>query len=260
MAALLVVSCGLMSTGDEASPPDKLVLIHGFGDSNFATALLAERLTEAGYDVFRVGYRSWWRTPEEILLVIREQIDRCCADREDTVHFVGHSLGGLLIRAYLADKAPPGDGRVVVMGSPNRGTPVVDEFRERWWMQLVGPVARALGTDEGSFGRRLPTPSYPLGVIAGDVEQRRFSDLIPGPDDGVVPVSSTRVEGMSDFIVLPIIHSMLPNDPEVARQIVAFLDMGQFDHGGEELPDDALRNVKAGTQSSSAPQHAQPAL
>jgi pimeloyl-ACP methyl ester carboxylesterase len=207
---------------------ETVVLLHGFGRSNTAMWLLARRLQSAGYNVVRVGYDSLQSSPGEILQDISQKIEACCKNLEQPVHFVGHSLGGLMIRAYLGQHKIKQMGRAVLIGTPNEGTPLVDIFKDSWWMQFTGPTARALGTDSSSFPNTLPVPDYPLGIIAGVTENGFFSDQIPGKDDGLVPVESTFLEGMSDFIIIETNHTMMRYNEEVALQAIEFLKRGKF--------------------------------
>ncbi len=85
------------------SNQETVVLIHGLGRSNTAMWSLASKLEDAGYYVRRVGYSSFNTTTEEVITDVTKQINDCCAENNRPVHFVGHSLGGLLIRAYLKD-------------------------------------------------------------------------------------------------------------------------------------------------------------
>lgn len=212
---------------------DIVVLIHGLGRSNAAMWLLASRLEDAGFEVERVGYDSLDQTPDEILDEISAQISACCADTHRTVHYVGHSLGGLLIRAYLQSEQPANLGRVVLMGTPNQGTELVDRFRDRWWIHLLGPTASALGTDGNSFPASIESPYYPVGVIAG-ISDSNNDHLLPGADDGLIGVDETRLEGMTDFIVLDTGHSAMRYDKEVARQSLFFLRNGRFQYSSIE--------------------------
>lgn len=217
--------------GSESKPPaDKelVVLLHGLGGSNAAMWLIAARLEDAGYHVHRVGYDSLDRTMGEIVAEVSGQIDVCCADHEQTVHFVGNSMGGLLIRAYLQGKQLENLGRVVLMGTSNQGTQVVDHFRDKWWMKIVGPAANALGTDNNSFPASIDAPYYPVGVIAGVSESNMNEAYLPGEDDGLIAVEATKLEGMTDFIIVKTSHSMMRYNPEVAEQAVHFLQQGKF--------------------------------
>ena len=189
---------------------------------------MAVRIEKAGFDVVRIGYDSLRQTPEQILAEVSRQIDACCANLPASVHFVGHSLGGLMIRAYLAGHEVRSRGRVVLIATPNAGTPLVDAYGDAWWMDLVGPTAKSLGTGLDSFPNSLPKPDYPVGVIAGVREYRLLEDLIPGEHDGLVPLESTRIDGMVDFITVDSNHAFLRYSREVARQTVAFLRTGRF--------------------------------
>ncbi|NRA45687.1 MAG: alpha/beta fold hydrolase [Oligoflexales bacterium] len=143
-------------------------------------------------------------------------------------HFVGHSLGGLLVRSYL-DRHEVGDlGRVVNIGSPAKGTPIVDYIKDRWWFPSAGEVVLSLGQSGSDFLDSLNPPYYQLGVIAGNLEYTDNEEAIPGVDDGVVPVSSTKVNGMQDFIVLPVNHTRMRYDDETMRQVLHFLKSGGF--------------------------------
>jgi hypothetical protein len=139
----------------------------------------------------------------------------------------------LLIRAYLQEKRVENLGRVVLMGTPNQGTPVVDHFSDSWWMKLLGPTANALGTDSESFPGSLDTPYYPVGVIAG-VSGNGYNDrFLPGADDGLVTVEGTKLDGMSDFILVKSGHAFMRYKEEVAKQAVYFLKNGKFSRAKE---------------------------
>ena len=100
----------------------KVVLLHGLGRSSMSTLLLESALTQAGFDVYSIDYPSTEQAPETLVDIVSEKIVECCRDGPETVHFVGHSLGGLLIRAYLGRYRPANLGRVVLLGTPNKGS------------------------------------------------------------------------------------------------------------------------------------------
>ncbi|MDP6622451.1 MAG: alpha/beta hydrolase [Alphaproteobacteria bacterium] len=208
---------------------DVVVVLHGLGRSKMAMWLLASRLEDAGYKVARVGYHSLQDTPKQIIADIEGQIDACCLGVSPKLHFVGHSLGGLLIRAYLKDHKVANLGRVVLIGTPNTGSTIVDNLRHKWWFQVLGPMARSLGTDAGSFPANIGQPDYPLGVIAGKRTSTLNDGLLPGDDDGLVSVESTKIAGMADFVVVESGHSAMRYDKSVARFVVSFLQTGKFD-------------------------------
>ena len=140
-----------VTVADEAATRETVVLLHGLGRTRAAMWPMAVRIEKAGFDVVRIGYDSLRQTPEQILAEVSRQIDACCANLPASVHFVGHSLGGLMIRAYLAGHEVRSRGRVVLIATPNAGTPLVDAYGDAWWMDLVGPTAKSLGTGLDSF-------------------------------------------------------------------------------------------------------------
>lgn len=236
LVAMILAMLGCSSTisqseSVQSKPIDKetVILIHGLARNNAAMWLLASRLEDAGFHVERVGYSSLNQTPEQILAEVSEQIDECCAKHNHTVHFVGHSLGGLIIRAYLQDHKVENLGRVVLMGTPNQGTEIVDKFRDKWWMQFAGPTALSLGTDSESFPNSLKDPYYPVGVIAGASRHDTNDEILPGKDDGLVRVESTKLNGMTDFIVIETGHSLMRYNEDVAKQTIVFLKTGKFE-------------------------------
>ncbi len=216
-------------------PPDnangeQVILIHGFGRSNMAMWKLAGHLKAAGYVVHRVGYGSFNRSIEEIQEEVFEQIETVRAEQNGKLHFVGHSLGGLLVRSYLGKAKVDNLGNVVIMGSPNKGTPVVDKYKDSWWFSLAGSAALEMSTNGSGFLEKLQTPYYNLGVIAGNEEISGFEHILPGADDGLVPVESTKVDGMKDFIVIHTSHTMMRYNDDVAGQTIFFLKYGQFEN------------------------------
>lgn len=208
---------------------EHVILIHGFGRSNMAMWKLAGDLEAAGYVVHRVGYGSFNRSIEEIQEEVFGQIEAIRTEQNGKLHFVGHSLGGLLVRSYLGKAKVDNLGNIVIMGSPNKGTPVVDKYKDSWWFSLAGSAALEMSTSGSDFLDKLRAPYYNLGVIAGNEEISGFEHILPGADDGLVPVDSTKVKGMKDFIVIQTSHTMMRYNDNVAGQTIYFLKHGQFE-------------------------------
>jgi hypothetical protein len=231
---ILIILFAFVSAQNNASPKNTLnkkeyvYVLHGLGQGKWSMKLLALRLTKAGFKVERIGYKSINRSPQNILHDVTNQINANLPDTSYMVHFVGHSLGGLMIRAYLGNNHIANLGRVVLIGTPNQGTPLVDKYRDSWLMKLLGPMPRALGTDENSFPNSLDTPYYQVGVIAGITEIINNEKIIPGRDDGIVPLESTKLEQMTDIKIIKTNHAFLPKSRAVAEQTIAFLRNGYF--------------------------------
>jgi hypothetical protein len=189
-------------------------------------------LAERGYAVTNVGYPS---TQHSIDYLAREELGpavaACCADPERKVHFVTHSMGGIVLRYYLAESELENLGRVVMLSPPNQGSEVADWVAENAILQKVlGPSAEELGTDPESVPNQLGPVDFELGIIAGNrTLNPLFSRMIPGADDGKVAVDRTRVEGMADFLVVPYSHTYIMMRDDVIYQVAYFLENGEFD-------------------------------
>jgi pimeloyl-ACP methyl ester carboxylesterase len=227
---VVITPASAFFTLNEKAPENKeiIVLLHGLGRNTTSMWLLASRLEDAGYYVRRVGYSSLDQNPEEILKNISSQINQCCRKHANSVHFVGHSLGGLMVRAYLQNNKVDKLGRVVLLGTPNKGTEAADHFSNSWLMEILGPTAKALGTDDESFPKSLKAPYYPVGIIAGEVKSKFNDSVIPGKDDGIVSVEATKIDAMTDFIIIETSHSMMRYNREVADQTIEFIKHGLF--------------------------------
>jgi hypothetical protein len=192
-------------------------------------AYLQHRLEQAGYETFNIGYPSTRLPAEEILPLLKDKVHACCASRKK-VHFVGHSLGGVMVRALLEERRDINLGRVVILGSPNQGTALVDWLADNQWFKvLAGPTGMRLGKGNNSWPKQLPAPDYELGVIAGTHSANPIGSwVLSGPDDGIVSVESARLAGMKDFMLTPAGHVMMRYSDEVADAVIQFLQTGCF--------------------------------
>jgi pimeloyl-ACP methyl ester carboxylesterase len=188
-------------------------------------------LEAAGFDVLNVDYRSREAPIEQLSeQVVGQALADGRARGTAAVHFVAHSLGGILLRQY-ADRHPQAiTGRVVMLGPPNQGTEIVDRLGGwRVFSLLNGPAGRQLGTASDSIPRRLGPVRFRLGVIAGSRSLNWINSLIiPGPNDGKVSVERTKVAGMSDHLVIAATHPLMMRHREVIARTIEFLRHGQF--------------------------------
>jgi pimeloyl-ACP methyl ester carboxylesterase len=215
---------------------DRVVLLHGLGRSHWSMMPLENRLEDAGYEVANVGYPSRDLDPDGLVAYVESAVAECCMDAA-RLHFVTHSLGGILVRGYLAKQRPANLGRVVMLAPPNRGSELVDELGD-WplFSWILGPTAVQLGTSSDSFPNRLPPVEFDLGVIAGTESLNPIGSVIlPEGNDGTVSVASTRVEGMRDFVAVPASHTFIMWSEDAGDQVVTFLENGRFDsESGQE--------------------------
>ena len=209
-----------------------VVLLHGLNRSSRAMDAMAAALQEAGYSTANTDYPSQLGTIEELApMAVDTGIDRCRDAGADTIHFVTHSMGGILLRYRQQDDAIPELGRVVMLGPPNQGSEVIDEYQELGAAAEIfsGPAGMQLGTGEDSVPARLGPVDFELGIIAGvGTINPWMSAILPGYDDGKVSVERTRVVGMADFMIVDTSHRYLMNSRTVIRNTVAFLQTGAF--------------------------------
>lgn len=210
---------------------DGVVLLHGILRRAASMQKLQQALAAEGYRVLNLDYPSREQDLAQIVDGLSAPITAFEAELTRNLHFVTHSMGGLVARAYLNRCRPKRLGRVVMLAPPNEGSEIADLLRRNWlYRSAFGPAGGQLATQRSEeLCHLLGEVDYPLGVIAGDRSLYVFASLVlPGPNDGRVSVERTRVAGMSDHIVLPTSHPLIMRDPEAMAQTIHFLRHGRF--------------------------------
>ena len=229
------VTCLILwaSTGCSSPPPtdaETVIVVHGLGRTPASMAILVSRLENAGFHVINFGYPSRSEPIEALVERLESEVGQCCNSEAETVHFVTHSMGGVLVRSYLSQRPEAHQGRVVMLSPPSQGSEIIDAFSDSDLLRsILGPAALLLGTDSAGIANQLEPVRFSLGVITGTRSLDPIGSwLIPGPDDGKVSVDRAAVEGAADFIALPATHTFIMNRSDVAEEVVNFLRNGRF--------------------------------
>lgn len=199
-----------------SSAPELVVLVHGLGRSRVSMMPLQWALERAGYDVLNWGYSSVSAHIPELGERMGADVARAAAAHPGRpVHFVGHSMGNILIRWVLVNQRPVEVGRVVMLAPPNQGARAADRFAP--WMGWILRPLPELTTGDGSTARSIPAPvDVRIGIIAG-------------AKDAKVSVEETRLAGADEHIVVKGGHTFLMARPNVQRLVLRFLTTGDFD-------------------------------
>ncbi len=207
--------------------PRRVLLLHGLGRTRRSMETLAAALREAGFEADTVAYASTRRGLAEHADRLGRLLDGL--EGAEEVSFVTHSLGALVVRTALARGGAWTSrlrlGRVVMVTPPNRGSVLAERFGGfppyQWVAGPSGQEVAPAGVCD------LPPPPCRFGIVAG-TSRGEGNPLIPGPDDGIVGVEETRLDGAEDFLLLDAGHAFMMEKPEVVLAVKSFLSTGRF--------------------------------
>lgn len=227
-----------------ALPKDVVVVLHGLGANRAVMNGLCDYMRQEGkLCVVNVTYPSTMLSVEAYAKSLDSVIRHL--DGVETVSFVAHSMGNLVVRKYLKDiealdpAERPGVSyqRMVMIAPPNHGAEMADKLTdsavERELAEMfVGEPAKQLAPKQGwpALEPQLATPTFPFGIIAGGkADGEGFLDAIPGDDDALLSVESAKLVGAADFAqVAPGIHQLMPRYKATRAATLSFLQHGYF--------------------------------
>ncbi|MBN2217640.1 MAG: hypothetical protein JW719_09730, partial [Pirellulales bacterium] len=221
-------------------PPMKgraVVVLHGLMRSRRSMAGLCKYLEEkGGFTAVNVSYPSTRRPIGEHARSLARVVENL--EGIDEIYFVGHSMGNIVIRHYLGDQIDPATGRprdrrfkrMVMLAPPNQGSELAEALGDNGLFTMIdGKPGQELGIDWAAIKDRLATPPFAFGVIAGGRgDGQGYNPVLPGDDDGVVSVATTRLDGQADFLLLPVLHSFIMKDARAREATLRFLQTGRF--------------------------------
>jgi pimeloyl-ACP methyl ester carboxylesterase len=210
---------------------DGVVLLHGISRTTRSFRKMQTALEGSGFATLNQDYASRRKALEALAEDIHPSIQRFADGIDGAVHFVGHSMGGLLARVYIARYRPKRLGRVVMLGTPNSGSEIADRLKHmgvyRAWF---GPAGQQLVTQrDATIAAMFPPVDYPVGIIAGNRSvDPIMSTFLPKPHDGRVSVENTRLDGMADHIIVGTSHPWLIRNGRAIEQTITFVRDGSF--------------------------------
>ncbi|MCA9254974.1 MAG: alpha/beta fold hydrolase [Phycisphaerales bacterium] len=206
-----------------------VVLVHGLGRTSASMAPLGDRLASVGFDVRKWDYPSTQETIESHSARLAEFVRKLDADPGiDRIHFVTHSLGGIVVRRTLMDERPAKMGRVVMLAPPNGGSATA-----RFWAPLAGQLIKPLKELSDASDSVVNQMGAPRDVEIG---------VIAAAKDGKVALADTHLKGEADHLIVPGYHSFIMCRPEVAEQTIHFFRTGRFDH---DAPSEAEADARS---------------
>jgi pimeloyl-ACP methyl ester carboxylesterase len=210
---------------------DGVVLLHGISRTARSFHKMERAIERAGYATLNLDYASRRKALEALAEDIHPTIESFADRLDGKLHFICHSMGGLLARVYLVKHRPPNLGRVVMLGTPNGGSEIADRLKNvMLYRAFFGPAGQQLGTlRDAATISLLPPIDYPVGIIAGNRSIYPVaSAFLPRPHDGRVSVANTKLDGMTDHIVVCTSHPWLVRNDEAIAHTITFLREGRF--------------------------------
>ncbi len=228
---LLAVILAVIFFAPAVMAREGVVLLHGLCRTKASMKKMEKALTESGFVVENIDYESRGHPVKKLSeQVIGNALKKPRLRDCTKIHFVTHSLGGVLVRCYLKHHKIDRLGRVVMLAPPNQGSEVVDKIGSwRTFKKINGPAGAELGTHPDSVPNQLGPVDFECGVIAGSRSINGVNSLmIDGADDGKVSIKRTRVKGMKEHVVVPTSHPYIMKNRDVIEKTTRFLQTGTF--------------------------------
>jgi len=208
-----------------------VLLVHGFNNDESDMFPLKHHLQSWGYEAVTINLPLRFSALEDCIILFEKKFHQQLYDFIDCekIHLVGYSMGGLVVRSFLAHNTVPKLGRCVLIATPNRGTKLADISDK--WLKPLGHIykpIKSLRTNRLDIGEPINTPKPEIGVIAGNASKHLLGIFLSRENDGRVEVESAKYQTMSDFVIRPYGHKEIHHQLEVAELVDFFLKTGKF--------------------------------
>lgn len=210
---------------------DVVVVLHGLLRAKESMNRMEKTLAAEGYEVVNVNYPSYFGKVERHA----DQLDRIIQDLDyaTRINFVTHSMGGIVVRAWLLNHEDQRIGRVVMIAPPSKGSGMADLLdKVKILRPVFGPASKQLRTAKnGGMTESYGPPKMDVGMIAGGLGNTRgYNPLLNGDNDFVVEVDNAKLDGSKDFLLVEHSHTFIMAKKKVIEETVNFLKKGCFSH------------------------------
>ena len=226
---LLISLYIILTLATQLAAGEVVILLHGLIRTSASMEVMEDALLEEAYRVYNIDYPSRHFPIEQLAKNVRKQVE-ALTESDDTIHFVTHSMGGILVRTIQKETPLENIGRVVMLSPPNQGSELADSLGDLSLYDWInGPAGDQLGTDPDGYINSLGPVDFELGVIAGDRSINWINSIIiPGKDDGKVSIERAKVEGMKDYTVIHATHPYIMKNNQAVAATIKFLKSGSF--------------------------------
>lgn len=214
-----------------AYPSYKVYMIHGYGGNGMELRKIAKALKSEGYVLENFNYKSMHTDVDSAAMILYKRLS---AETADTISFVTHSMGGIVVRSLFSNikdaRQIPILHRIVMLAPPNAGSPVADFYSQYHWVEkLIGPNVHNLTTDAESGAQKYPVPTCEFGIVIGEAGRKRWISIpLPEGNDGIVPIESAKMDQAKDIYYIEATHVTILLKQETCDQVLSFLKKGYF--------------------------------
>ena len=212
-----------------------VILIHGLRGNTDDMQIITDYLKEYNFETVNFVYPSKDDKIQNLAeIFLKPEVLKQIEKQPKQIHFVTHSMGGIVLRSYLVNHLTEIDsilGKVIMISPPNKGSDVSEFFKKTMlYQKRYGISGQQIGYDINKQVGLSDSVSYNPGIIAGtDTQFPYFSYFIKGDDDGKISTERTKLKGMGDYIEMHFPHDTIMEQKEVAKQVLHYIENSEFE-------------------------------